>query len=109
MSNAEHVSKLRAGIGAWNAWRATNPTVKPDLRGANLQGLRVCGGDKDADHYIDRISDGQSILEARRDGADLRGVDFRGANLTDAVLSLCDLSGADFYCRPSCRGQVVKS
>lgn len=95
MSNADHVSKLRAGVHTWNAWRADNPRVNPDLRGANLRGLRVCGGDKDADHYIAKIDKGYGVLEARRDGADLRDVNFSGADLTDAILSLCDLSGAD--------------
>jgi len=95
MSNPEHLSKLRAGVGVWNAWRADNPGIKPDLRGADLQRIRLCGGDRDAEHYLNKLNSGQNLRDVRRDGADLREVDFRGANLTSSILSLCDLSGAD--------------
>src|SRR5262249_44312906 len=67
---------LRRGIYVWNHWRAQNEGVKPDLRGADLTGLDLSGGDfRDVDFT----------------GADLRiakflDADFRGANLTDAVL-----------------------
>jgi hypothetical protein len=40
-------------------------------------------------------SDSGSIVDVLRDGADLRGVIFRGANLIDANFYYCDLSGAD--------------
>lgn len=95
MSNPEHLAALRAGTAEWNKWRSRNPSVAPDLRGADLRGLRVCGGDKDADHYTSALRNGGNLRNVRRDGADLRGVNFCGANLTDANLSLCDLSGAD--------------
>lgn len=95
MSNDSHVSYLQQGVGVWNAWRRSNPDIRPDLRGAQLQGLRVCGGEMDAAHYSALVEAGVPLHKARRDGADLRNVDFRGANLIDANLSLCDLSGAD--------------
>ena len=37
MANKRHLAKLEQGKETWNQWRADNPTVKPDLRGANLR------------------------------------------------------------------------
>jgi hypothetical protein len=31
MANKEHLAILRQGVAAWNAWRAANPNVRPDL------------------------------------------------------------------------------
>lgn len=90
-----HVSALRKGVSAWNEWRRNHPEVQPDLSGADLRGIRLCGGDHDAAHYMALQDEGQPLSEVRRDGADLRGVILRGANLIDANLFYCDLSGAD--------------
>jgi uncharacterized protein YjbI with pentapeptide repeats len=32
-----HLEVLQQGIPAWNAWRAEEPVVKPDLSGAKLE------------------------------------------------------------------------
>lgn len=90
-----HIAVLRKGVYTWNEWRRNNPRVKPDLSGADLRGIRLCGGDHDATHYEALITKGQSLSRVLRDGADLKDVIFRGANLVGANLSYCDLSGAD--------------
>jgi uncharacterized protein YjbI with pentapeptide repeats len=36
MANADHLKLLRQGVDAWNAWRAKEPRVRPDLSEANL-------------------------------------------------------------------------
>ena len=95
MANPLHVSLMRKGVAAWNHWRVQEPDIQPDLSGADLHGVRLCGGDRNASHYVELVDGGQSFSEAMRDGADLRNVVFRGANLVDADLSRCDLSGAD--------------
>jgi len=38
MANDEHVSLLKQGVDAWNAWRDENPDIRPDLSGADLSG-----------------------------------------------------------------------
>ena len=43
MAITEHLEKLRAGVEYWNSWRATNPHLKPALRGADLRGLDLRG------------------------------------------------------------------
>ncbi len=67
--NREHVAMLRKGVEVWNAWRAQNRKVRPDLRGVDLSG------------------------SATRE-ADLRGVDLRGADLRFAYLFKANLSQA---------------
>jgi uncharacterized protein YjbI with pentapeptide repeats len=62
MTESEHVVVLRKGAEAWNAWREANPSIRPDLREANLNG---------ADFH----------------GAFLRGADLGKANLNRANLS----------------------
>ncbi len=45
MANPEHLAKLREGVAVWNAWRAENPDVRPDLNKANLTGAHLTGAD----------------------------------------------------------------
>src|SRR5262249_29953383 len=65
MANPEHLEILGQGVEVWNAWRAKEPSVRPDLSGADL---------------------------AR---AELRGVNLAGATLMGTNLTTADLSGAD--------------
>jgi hypothetical protein len=69
MANDEHVALLKQGVAAWNAWRAMNPYIRPDLMEADLS-------------------------RADLNGADLRGADLRGADLHEALLRMANLSGA---------------
>jgi uncharacterized protein YjbI with pentapeptide repeats len=61
MANDDHISRLKQGVAAWNAWREENPNIRPDLREANLI------------------------------KANLREVDFKGADLSEAALREADL------------------
>jgi hypothetical protein len=45
MANDEHVALLKQGVAAWNAWRAENPNIRPDLRGAVLNRTDLRGAD----------------------------------------------------------------
>jgi uncharacterized protein YjbI with pentapeptide repeats len=69
MANPEHLELLRQAVEAWNAWRAKEPSVRPDLSGADL-------------------------VEANLSGANLSGADLRDAHLRDADLPKANLFGA---------------
>lgn len=43
MPNPEHVAKLKEGVEAWNAWRAKNRKIAPDLQGTNLVAANLEG------------------------------------------------------------------
>ena len=84
---ADHINVLGQGVSAWNAWRAENRAVKPQLAGASLGEADLTGAD---------------LSEADLSGADLFEADLHNANLKMASLTGTDLSsarlgGADLY------------
>jgi hypothetical protein len=85
MADLDHLNILRQGIDAWNAWRAGNPDITPDLRGADL-----CGAKLSLANFI-----GADLWEANLIGADLRGANLSGADLSQANLVDVDLTDAD--------------
>jgi len=64
MANEEHLDILNQGVEVWNKWRLDNPTVRPEINGARLQ------------------------------GADLTGAHLREANLSRAILKKTNFSNA---------------
>ena len=70
----DHLEKLREGVEAWNAWRAENPEIRPDL--------------------IDAYLNGANLIGAKLIGANLRGANLIGADLNGANLNGADLNGA---------------
>ena len=45
MANPEHLAKLNTGVEAWNQWRLSNPSIKPDLPKADLTGADLSHAD----------------------------------------------------------------
>src|SRR5215831_2726658 len=75
MADPAHVSELKKGVAAWNAWRDENPNIRPDLTRRKLWGA--------------------DLSRANLSGASLSEADLSGANLTTAILVETDLTGAD--------------
>ena len=102
MANQQCLDLLKSkGPYLWNEWRRTNPTIEPDLRGANLAGLQLekCNfGQVDlgrADLREARLW-GANLTEANLFGAHLRGAELKGAHLSGTNLTQADLREADF-------------
>lgn len=96
MANAEHVALLRKGVGAWNAWRRANWSIRPDLRGANLSRADLRGADlsrADLSRADPRFR-GVRLSWAEFREAELREADLDGEDFTEADLR-SDLSGAN--------------
>ncbi len=104
MANEEHVSMLKQGVDAWNAWRRENPDVYPNLRravlgGADLGGTVLGGADlreadlREANLYTANLG-GANLRKAKLCEADLRGADLREADLCEADLGEALLSRA---------------
>ena len=85
MANQEHLDILRQGVDVWNAWRAKEPSIVPDLTKAELRGADLSGADLS----------GADLSWAELSGADLLDADLSGACLTDAYLDRADLSDAN--------------
>jgi hypothetical protein len=69
--NPKHLEILQGGVQAWNAWRKANPSVKPDLVGADLRR---------------RVLRSVDLSRSNLAGSDLRDSSLRHADLTRAKL-----------------------
>jgi uncharacterized protein YjbI with pentapeptide repeats len=102
MANRQHLKLLKSkGPYLWNEWRSTHPTVRPDLQGANLAGLRFDKGNLGQVDLSGADLSGAQLWGANLTGADLSGANLRKAKLERAhlqgtKLTKADLSEADF-------------
>jgi hypothetical protein len=80
MAERAHLKILEQGVNVWNRWRKENPSITPDLEGAN---------------FFDTILRGANLSEAKLEVAQLIWVDLRDADLAGADLSGADLRGAE--------------
>jgi hypothetical protein len=89
MANPEHLKILKEGIRVWNQWANGNPRIRPDLSGADLQGINTS----------DWLLRGANLTETNLSGAkllraDLRETDLKRTNLEYAHLAFADLTAA---------------
>ncbi len=113
MTNPDHRAILRLGARHWNAWRADEPGIVPDLRQLRLDAHeknfgRGAGGPIDfygadleqadlSQAYLFQANFSNArLVDANLAGAVLAHADFSAADLTDATLSGADLSRAVF-------------
>jgi hypothetical protein len=96
MAKSAHLAILEQGVDVWNKWREDHPAEVPDLGGVDMDGadLRTARLTAPAGLRV-KYSAGASG-EQRLIGAKLRGVNFRGANLSHAYLGGADIRGADW-------------
>ena len=111
MASSLHVAKLEEGARAWNAWRAENAGIAPDLSDLNLSvGRRqfgpIQGGPVDLSRadlsgaaleqatLIAANLAAALLVEADLSHARMENADLRGANLSNANLDQTDLKGA---------------
>lgn len=82
---------------AWNIWRKENPSLVPDLSGAQLLGAFLSGVNlSEADLSYANLSElGAYPNVSNLCCANLRGANLREANLSGAYLGLANLSNAD--------------
>jgi Pentapeptide repeats (8 copies) len=93
MANQEQLDILKQGAQAWNQWRRENPTILPDLRGADLTNSNL--SEETNLSYADL--DGATLNGAILSGADLSSATLSEANLSEAYLNGADLSYAFLY------------
>ena len=86
---------VRQGAAAWNAWREANPSVRPDLREANLNGANLSGAFLRGAFLTTANLNRANLSGAILGDCDLSGADVSGANLTPANLAKAILTGAN--------------
>lgn len=99
MTNTNHFDLLRRGVETWNAWRAAEPSVKPDLGdvdfdGAQLAKVNLRGANLIGARFIETNLTDADLRNVLLGGADLAGADLRGADLGGADLRGANLRGA---------------
>jgi len=125
MANTEHLELLSKGVHFWNKWKKEN-SVKPDLSGANIEGLNLSKIDlsnsnlQDIDLTKCNLSesnfsssnlsgaylinanlykstfDGANLYNVKLNYAELYDASFKGASLIEADVSNANLEKADF-------------
>jgi len=96
--DSSHIEILRRGPRFWNAWRAENPAIVPNLTGVALSvGERQMGPINGGPINLSSARLRHASLRfATLTGADLRTADLWDADLSDARLDCANLSGAQF-------------
>ena len=96
MANPDHLTQIAAGSMHWNYWRSLNPTVRPDLSGADLSmvAARHAAVGR-AMMMLGFGGDVQDLSNIDLSGADLTGAKLIGQYLKGANLMRADLTGAD--------------
>jgi uncharacterized protein YjbI with pentapeptide repeats len=94
MANPEHLGLLRQGVEVWNAWRSKEPSIYPDLSGADLREANLVKA---------------NLGWANLGGANLGGADLREANLVKADLSGANLSGANLVEADFMEANLIKA
>ncbi len=95
MANKDHLKHLTSKYGGWNEWRVQNPSIIPDLRGADLAGQLLCGGVNLSDTILDRANlNGADLREADLTRASIRNANIYDAHFNGAILDDANLSGS---------------
>jgi hypothetical protein len=96
MADQSHLDVLRQGVKAWNEWRERNPSITPNLSGADLSGANLSEA-----NFTEANLSGANLSEANLSKANLSGANLSGtvlgtvlsgANLTKANLTKADLT-----------------
>jgi uncharacterized protein YjbI with pentapeptide repeats len=100
VADPEHLALLRQGVEVWNAWRGKEPSIVPDLSGADLRKADLVGANfSGASLFGARLRraklNAANLLGANLGDADLEGAALTEANLSGAKLSAANLNGAN--------------
>jgi hypothetical protein len=100
MADQEQLVIIRQGPEAWNRWRIENPTLKPDLSGADLidadlSGVDLSGADLSGVRLINASLSWANLGEATLFKAVLHGAALNRADLSKANLFEADLRGTN--------------
>lgn len=89
-----HLQMLKEGVEKWNTWRKASPNLVPDLRGADLSHLDLCGANLRAALLCETNLSSTNLRAASLQWADLNGATIWNTNLIEADLSQANLSSA---------------
>jgi uncharacterized protein YjbI with pentapeptide repeats len=102
VADPKQIAKLDAGVVLWNEWREENPSILPDLAGAQFRRESLSGANLTNADLTHASLGGANLCRARLERADLSkawmsGANLNSANLTEAKLNGTYLTGASMY------------
>jgi hypothetical protein len=95
IADQSHLDILQQGVEAWNSWRERNPSIQPDLSGADLHEANLFLADLSEANLSGAHLDEAKLFVANLMRADLSGATLKWVNFEKANLSEANLSGAD--------------
>jgi uncharacterized protein YjbI with pentapeptide repeats len=95
VANVEHLRILERGVDVWNKWRKDNPSIQPNLEGANLNHAELEGVDFSHANLLPELAHGVFLGATSCVGANPSGADFRDAKANWADFRMASLRGAD--------------
>jgi uncharacterized protein YjbI with pentapeptide repeats len=95
MANKKHLKLLRQGVDAWNAWRAREPSSRPDLSGAELRRANLVRANLAQANLSEANLNEANLNEANLNEVNLSGATLNRAKLIRANLVRANLSGAN--------------
>jgi uncharacterized protein YjbI with pentapeptide repeats len=100
MKGTRKLALFNRGVGAWNQWRANNPTEQPNFNGMDLSRIRLQGAHLSRINLslvnLSHVDLSRAYLnETLFHGANLKGTNLSRAHLIEAQLCETDLSEAN--------------
>jgi len=95
MARKQHLDLLKQGVKPWNNWRDSNPKVRPNLIGADLEDANLSGANLTGALLIGAIFEDAILEDTKLTDSDMSGANLIDANLNKAKLIDADLSGAN--------------
>ncbi|MBV8694379.1 MAG: pentapeptide repeat-containing protein [Chloroflexi bacterium] len=94
-ANADQLAIVQQGVQVWNQWRQQNPTITPDLSGADLSEAKLSGIDLSNANLSNTDLNNSDLSNANLAGTNLNSSDLHGANARGANFTNSDLTGAN--------------
>jgi Pentapeptide repeats (8 copies) len=94
VADKDLIALLKKPLG-WDAWRKANPSIRPDLREANLNEADLRGANLGGANLRRANLSEADLRRAKLGGANLRGANLDRADLFDANLQEADLRDAN--------------
>jgi len=95
MTNRDYLALIKQGVPAWNAWRAENPELEPNLTGAFLRRTNLAGVNFSRANLYSTNLRKCNLMDADLSQAHMGGADLSGANLHHANLRGAHLNGVN--------------
>jgi uncharacterized protein YjbI with pentapeptide repeats len=92
MADNEQLRVLKEGVDAWNALRAGDPFMIPELAGADLRDANLVGANFVGANLAGACFSGSNLAHASLNHADIRGANLVGAYLVDSWLCEANLT-----------------